>query len=215
MVKTWKVGRHLLLWHGGLMLCLGIALFCLVGFMANPIHDESGYTMAVVLAALCLLIACVCYVMQENRARRRAFIALYLLVGSVSIACWSIFWMVQSPPLDIPLLVLLAGLHGLFWGLWYLRLAFHFRAYPKKAVVLCILAGTTSSLGIVLSTRSQPTNLSAVTAVACYTMFIGVQILLTAPYLYYSFPKLRFVESVRLIFEDIAVSFRRLRQATR
>ncbi len=187
MIRTWKVGRHSLLGHGELMLCLGVALFFLVGFMANSTHDEFGYTMAVVLAALCLLIAGVCYVVQERRERHRPPIAMYLLVGSGSIACWSIFWMIHSAPLDIPILVLLAGLHGLFCGLWYLRLAFHFQAYPKKAVVLCVLAGATSSLGIILATQSQLSNLSAVTAVACYTMFIGVQILLTAPYLHQSY----------------------------
>ena len=186
MVRTWKVGRHCLMGHGVLMLCLGIALCSLGSLMTNPMVDESGYTVAVVLTALCLLITgLIAYLgALANRARHLRQVAIYLLVGAFSIACWLIFWLIQSAPVDIRLLVLLAGLHGLFWGLWYVRLAFHFQAYPRKAAVLCVLAGTTSSLGIILATQSQLTEINAVTAVACYTMFIGVQILLTAAYLY-------------------------------
>jgi hypothetical protein len=184
MVKTGKVGRNLLMGHGVLMLCLGMALFSLGSLMTNPMLDELGYTITVVLTALCLLITGVYLGVLANRARHRRPVAIYLLIGALSTACWLIFWLIQSAPLDIRLLVLLAGLHGLFWGLWYMRLAFHFQAYPRKAVVLCVLAGTTASLGIILATQSQLSKLSAVTAVACYAMFIGVQILLTTAYLY-------------------------------
>jgi hypothetical protein len=186
MVKTGKVGRNLLMGHGVLMLCLGVALSSLGSLMTNPMVDELGYTVAAVLTALCLLIAgLIVYLgVLANKASHRRPVAIYLLVGALSTACWLIFWLILSVPLDIRLLVLLAGLHGLFWGLWYMRLAFHFQAYPRKAVVLCVLAGTTSSLGIILATQSQLSKLSAVTAVACYTMFIGVQILLTTAYLY-------------------------------
>ena len=184
MVKTWNVGRHFLMGHGVLMLCLGIALCFLGSLMADPSFDALGYTIAVVLTALCLLISGVYLGVLENRAGHRRPVGIYLLAGALSIACWLIFWLIQSVPTDLRLLVLLAGLHGLFWGLWYVRLALHFQAYARKAVLLSVLAATTSSLGIILATQSQLSKLSAVTAVACYTMFIGIQILLTTMYLY-------------------------------
>lgn len=184
MVKTWNLGRIFLMGPGVLMLCLGMALFSLGSLMANPMLDKLGYTMTVVLTALCLLIAGVYLWVLENRARHRHPVPIYLLVGAFSIVCWLIFWLIQSAPLDIRLLVLLAGLHGLFWGLWYVRLALHFQAYAKKAVVLSVLAATTSSMGIILATQSELTQLSAVTVVACYMTFIGIQILLTTVYLY-------------------------------
>jgi hypothetical protein len=183
MLRTWKVGRHLM-GPGVLMLCLGTALYSLASLMTNPMLDELGYTMAVALTALCLLITGVYLGVRANRARHFRQVAIYLLVGEFSIACWVIFWLIQSAPLDIRLLVLLAGLHGLFWGLWYVRLAFHFQAYRRKSVVLFVLAGTTSSLGIILATQSPLSKISAVTAVACYAMFLGVQILLTSVFLY-------------------------------
>lgn len=166
------------------MLCLGIALSLLGSLMADPLHDALGYTMAVVLTALCLLMAGVYLGVLANRPHQCRPVAFYLLAGALSIACWLIFWLIQSAHLDIRLLILLAGLHGLFWGLWYVRLAFHFQAYARKAVVLSVLAATTSSIGIILATQSQLSKLSAVTAVACYMTFIGIQILLTTLYLY-------------------------------
>ncbi len=184
MVKTWNIGRHFLMGHGVLMLCLGIALCLLGSLMADPSLDTLGYTTAVVLTALGLLISVGYLEVMEYRAGQRRLANLYLLAGALSIACWLIFWLIQSAPTDLRLLVLLAGLHGLFWGLWYVRLADHFQAYARKAVVLSVLAATTASIGIILATQSQPSKLSAVTAVACYMMFIGIEILLTTLYLY-------------------------------
>src|ERR1035437_10830119 len=112
MVKTWNVGRHFLMGHGVLMLCLGIALCFLGSLMADPLLDALGYTMAVVLTALCLLISGVYLEVLENRAGHRRLAGVYLLAGALSIACWLLFWLFQSAPTDLRLLVLLAGLYG-------------------------------------------------------------------------------------------------------
>ncbi len=186
LVRTWNVGRHFLMGHGVLMLCLGMVLSSLGSLMTNPVFGQVGYTVAVGLTAVCLLIAGLVAYRGELKhgefPRRR--IAVFALAGALSIACWLIFFKFQSGTVDIRFLVLLAGFHGLFWGLWYMRLAFHFQAYSRKAVVLCVLAGTTTTLGIILATQFHLSEISAVTAVACYAMFIGIQILLTTLYVY-------------------------------
>src|ERR1019366_9025191 len=146
MANTWKVTSHALTWQGVLMLCLGMTLSALGSVMANPIHTESGYALAAALTALCLLIAGVYLAVTETRARLRRSAAIYLLVGVPPIVCWMIFWLIQSASSDIRLLVMIAGMHGLFWGLWYLRLAFRFQSHSVKAVLLCILGATTSCL---------------------------------------------------------------------
>jgi len=215
MAKTWKVRRNaLLMGHGALMLCLGMALCSLGSAMSNPVLDELGYAIAVVLTALCLLIPGVFFGVFAKKVRPP--IVTYLGVGALSIASWLIFWLIQSAPSDLRFLVLLAGLHGLLWSLWYVKLAFSFQACPTKAALLCVLAATTSFLGIVLATQSQFSKLSAVTAVGCYTLFIGVQILLTTTYLYRSietqeesliesgFPRTAVVENSRILIEGDA-----------
>ncbi len=186
MVRAWKVRTPFLMWHGVLMLCLGMALYFLGSFMTTPKVEALGYSVAVLLTALCLLgpgiIACIKGIAHGAWRSRKSYI--YMLAIVASLACWLVFWINQSTPLDIHLLVLLAGLHGIFWGMWYLGLAFRLQGQTRKVGLLCLLAGTTSAVGLVLATQSQLTDTIAVVAVACYTTWIGVQILLTAPYLF-------------------------------
>lgn len=184
MVRTWKVSTPFVMGHGVFMLCLGMALCSLGSLMTNPRVEVLGYSVAVFLTALCLLAPALIVgigVLANGIWHRREFY-IYLWVGVFSVVCWLVFWLNRLAPLDM--LVLLAGLHGLFWGIWYVGLAFHLQVSPLKAGLLCVLAGITSAIGIILSTQSNLSDISAVTAVACYTSWIGIQTLLTVPYLF-------------------------------
>src|ERR1700748_454349 len=113
--------------NGVLMIGLGTALCGLGTLMARPINEQLGYLSAEVLTALCLVIVCVSIGMREDRSFPRVLSSVYLAAGAVSIVCCLIFWLVQSASADLRLLGILAGLHGLVWGAWYLRLAFQFQ----------------------------------------------------------------------------------------
>ena len=184
MVKGWKVGHRFLIGHGVFMLCVGMALCSLGSFMTNPRVEALGYIVAVFLTAMCLLgQALIVYNgLLADRACRRRELYIYFWVGIFSVVCWLGFWLYRLAPLDV--LVLLAGLYGLFWSLLYIGLTFHLHASHRKAGMLCVLAGITSVIGIILSTQSNLSDVSAVTAVACYLTWIGIQALLTAPYLF-------------------------------
>lgn len=184
MIATQRIGRHFLAAHGALMLCLGLAACILATLMANPAFARFGYMIAIVLTASCLVITGIYFGAIAYSERSRLPVTNYFAVGLLSIASWVIFWFIRSAPIDLRLLSLLAGMYGMFWGLWHVRLALHLRAFPAKATFLCILAAATSFLGIVLSTQSQPSQLSAVAVVAYYSMLIGIEILLATLYLY-------------------------------
>jgi uncharacterized membrane protein HdeD (DUF308 family) len=100
-----------------------------------------------------------------------------------------IFWLLQSASVDLRLLGILAGLHGLFWGTWYMRLAFQFQSNSIKQLTLAALGATTSSLGIILATRPGLSKLSSVTVVGCYMIILGLQLYLTSAFLYREFAK--------------------------
>jgi hypothetical protein len=68
-------------------------------------------------------------------------------------------------------------------------LALKFRFLKLRALILCLFGGTTCSVGIILATRSGIGRLSAVTAAACYMLFLGTQTLLTAILLYREFER--------------------------
>jgi hypothetical protein len=183
MIRIWTVQRRYLIGHAGLMLALGMALFSLGSLMTAPVHRDLSYAVAVVLTSLCLLATGAYLGVLTFRERHRRLLTAYVLAGALSVSCWLIVWLVQSAPSDLRLLAMLAGLHGLVWGLWYVRLAFHFPASPRKMVPLCVLAAALTAIGVVIATQSELTRLNATTAVACYSAFIGSQILLTTLYL--------------------------------
>lgn len=184
MVKAWKFGTRFVMGHGVFLLCLGMALCSLGSFMTNPKVEALGYMVAVFLTAVCLLaqVLVACTRMLINRTWHRREFYIYIVVALVSITSWMVFWLYRLAPLDM--LVLLAGLQGLIWSLWYLGIAFHLQGSPRKAGVLCVLAGVTSTMGIILSTQSGLSDISAVTEVACYITWIGIQTLFTVPYLF-------------------------------
>ena len=183
MSLKWNFGRDYSAAFGGLMIGLGMALAVLGSMMSNPIREQVAYASASILTALCLVIAVFLLGIPETRNLPRDVVTVCLLVGALSIAFCLIYWLLQSTAMDIHLLGMLAASHGLFWGAWYMRLAFHFRSSPIKALVLCALAATTASFGIVVGTRFEPTKFGCVTTVGCYMIGLGIQIFITAAFL--------------------------------
>jgi hypothetical protein len=157
--------------------------------MSKPEFGGLGYGIAVAISASSLMIVTINLGRRLLAERSNPDIANYLIVGLLSIACWSAFWVIESVPTDLRLLTLLVGMHGVVWSLWYVRLAFRLKALPRKAALLCILAATTSFLGIAIATEPELTQLSAVSIAAYYAMYIGIQIFLTTIYFYREFEK--------------------------
>ena len=185
MARTWRIGRNPLLWgHGLLMLCLGVALCCLGSIMSDPAFLEAGYKIATTFTVLCLLVPGAFLLIVRQRIGRRRQMAVNVVAGASLIGCWLILWLLQSGPADLLFLNVLAGFHGVFWSIWYMKLACTFQENAKKASLLCVLAATTSFPGIILAIQSNISKLSAVTEVAWYALFVGVQILLTSMYLH-------------------------------
>jgi hypothetical protein len=175
--------------NGVLLIGLGTAMCALGSFMAKPTYEQLGYVLAEVLAALCFLIVAVSVGIRENPMLPRRPGAVYLVAGASSLVCCLIFWLLQSASVDLRLLGILAGLHGLFWGTWYMRLAFKFQSNSIKQLTLAALAATTSSLGIILATRPGLSKLGSVTLVGCYMIILGLQLYLTSAFLYREFAK--------------------------
>lgn len=175
--------------NGILMIGLGTTICALGSLMAKPANEQLGYVLAEVLAALCLLLVGVTVGIRENPMLPQRPSTVYLAAGASSIVCCLIFWRIQSASADLRLLGILAGLHGLFWGAWYLRLAFHFQSNSIRQITLAATAATTSSLGIILATRPGLGELDSVTAVGCYMILLGMQLYLTSAFLYREYAK--------------------------
>jgi hypothetical protein len=169
---------------GVLLIGLGTTMCALGSVMAKPMNEQLGYVLAEALTAVCLLIVCISIGTRKNAIAPQSPLSIYAMAGAATIVCCLIFWLIQSPSADLRLLGILAGLHGLVWGAWYLRLAFQFQPNSMKQVMLVATAATTSSLGIILATRPGLTKLGSVTAVGCYMILLGMQLYLTSAFLY-------------------------------
>lgn len=189
MTNSQTVGSPSLVAYGVLTICLGMALSASGTFMTDPIREELGYLLAEVFTAMCLLIASVFVGFMRSRLRSNRNVAIYLLAWISSIACWFVCWLLQPTTEDFSLLLSLTGLHGLFWGLWCVGMALDFRNLRARAAILCFFGGTTCSAGIMLATRTGIGRLSAVTASACFMLFLGIQTLVTAALLHRQFEK--------------------------
>jgi hypothetical protein len=181
MLKFWS---NSLTKHGVLMIALGTTLCALGSLMVRPVREEIGYVVAAALTAFCLLTAWLSLGIRPRMKVSRRPSPRYLAVGAASIVCSLLFWLFQSASIDLRVLGILAGLVGLLWASWYMRLAYQFQSSSIKAAMLCGLAATTSSIGIIVATRSGLSKLSSVTAVGCYLIVLGVQIYLTAAFLH-------------------------------
>jgi hypothetical protein len=189
MSNIWKAGSPSLIAYGVLTICLGMILSATGTFMTNPMREELGYLLCEVFTGLCLVITSVFLGVMRARTQSTRNVAIYLLAWTASIVCWFVCWLLQPSTEDFPLLLSLAGLHGLFWGLWCVGLALEFRSLKARAAALCAFGGITCSLGIILATRSGMGRLSAVTAAACFMLFLGTQTLFTAVLLHRQFER--------------------------
>ncbi len=181
-----KIGSRYLIGHGIFMLSLGMVLCTLGSWISSLKGNALGYALAVVVTAVGLLIPGI--LLSAEGLQKRLGIRpgkFYFLMAFVSLACGGLFWLASSSyDLDTRLFTVLAGGLGVFWGLWFVRLAFHVQHHPGKAGVLCLLAGGITFLGVLIAIQPDLSSLTAVTAVACYMLWIGTQILLVVPLLF-------------------------------
>lgn len=176
MVSAWRLKRDHVTANGVLMLALGTALFTTEPLLTNPKLEHFGYDLDVILTSLFLLIAVTQLAMLAKHSSRFQ-LGIYLLFTEFLAACWLLLWVARSVPLDLRFLVVLAGCHGVFWGLWLVKLAHQLRSSRMKATLLAVFAGITSAIGMIIATQPSLTRLTAVTLVSCYLLYIGVSIL--------------------------------------
>ncbi len=170
--------------HGMAVIIIGTSVCAIGSLMARPMREELGYLLAAALTSLCVVIAFLFLGFRKQWTPKRHLIPTYLAVGVSLIACCMISWLIQPGLIDIRVLGLLAGLLGLVWGSWYMKLAFHFQSNSFQACTMSVLAAAISSLGITLATRTGFSKHTAVTSVGCYIIVLGVQVYLTAAFLH-------------------------------
>jgi hypothetical protein len=171
---------------GVVMLSLGLLLFALEPFMVIPETELNGYRAAVILTAGALLFGGI-HLTRLMRGSATRLRITYGLVTELLVGCWAACWIIQSSPLDLRFLVLLAGAHGIVWGIWLLKLAIQVRMLAIRAPAVSLLGAGTSAAGIAIAVSSGLTRITALNLVACYTVCIGIVLLSLEVCLFRSF----------------------------
>ena len=170
--------------HGIVMIIIGTSVCAIGSVMARPMREELGYVLAAALTSLCVVIASLSLGFGKQWTPKRHLFPTYLAVGASLIACCMISWLIQPGLIDVRVLGLLAGVLGLVWGSWYMKLAFNFQSNSFQSCTMSVLAAAITSLGIMLATRTGFSKHTAVTLVGCYIIVLGVQVYLTAAFLH-------------------------------
>lgn len=172
----WRFTRKAVAVDAGIMLLLGTILFLFEPGMTNPTMEKDSYRVGIALTALCLVLAGTRLNRLISGASKKSRLLQLLLMESL-IACWVALWIMRGAPLDLRIILLLAGLHGILWGVWLLNLALQLRKLAIKAAMISILAATTSAAGLIIAAQSSLTTTTAFTVMACYTTYVGLELI--------------------------------------
>ena len=179
MTVSARRGSESLLMQGVMLIAAGTAACALGSLMARPAYQQTGYFIAALIIAGCLLVAVLSLRVRGRGVLSRPMAIAYIGAG-LAMVCYAAFSGLQSSPQEIPVVGLLAGLLGLFWSARCMMFAFSFPPNSIQAVGLCALAATNSSFGIIVATRTELSRLGMVVLSGCYVIVLGIQLYLTA-----------------------------------
>ena len=185
MDREVKIHTTVLILQGLLMIGLGLALFWVGSTMTNILFEATGVVVAVLLTAACLLLIGVLDAIAGftiHKGHRRE-LRCYIFVAAIAMIAGLFFWF--SPWGSVQILAALAGLQGLLWGGWDLRLASHLKDHPRERRALRIFGAITLALGILLIVGIELTSRAALFLLAFYVTYIGLHIFMIGLYIYH------------------------------
>ena len=94
-----------------------------------------------------------------------------------------------SPYASVQALAIIAGIHGIFWGILDLRLASHLEDHCRERKALRILGGVAMGIGILLIVGPELSIRDAVMLLACYLTYIGIYLVMIGIYIFHPWKK--------------------------
>ncbi len=184
MVREAKVHTIVLIVQGLFMIALGLTLFGVSSSMTNILFEAAGSLEAVLLTAAGLLLMGVIDLIGGLAIRKghRRELHIYLLIAATSMLAGLFFWF--SPVASVQILTTMAGLQGLFLGVWDLRFASHLRDHPRERKALHGMGGIALGLGLLLIASIELASRGALLLLACYLTYVGIHILIIGLYIY-------------------------------
>ena len=169
--------------HGFAMLALGLALFYIRGMITSLSWDVFGGAFAILLVAASLLfIAAVDWLCAAGLGRRQVSRLRGLLFLSTAVAACGVF-LVLDPGANIRMLCYVLAVYALSLGLGKFGLARAWTGTKRQQIVMYILAGIAVAFSVALVVFANQESRDALVVVAVYSLFMGLQMLLTMYFL--------------------------------
>ena len=155
-----------------------------------------GYTFALLLASAVLLLAVFLSYQQGlwHQVACPRVAPITPLAIALLLVCSVWFWMYPSGVAQLFIypsraahlhaMTALTGCYAMYWGLWNFELTRHLQDHPIKSAVICVFSGITSAFCLIAATAYRFSDLSAVTALAGSTIFMGMQGMAITMYLH-------------------------------
>jgi hypothetical protein len=210
MVRKLEAQTVVLIIQSLLITCLGLALLWIRSTMTNLLFEVAGCITAVLLTAAGLLLIGALDLVGGLAIRKghRRELHLYLFLGATSMIAGLVFWF--SSWGSVQILACLAGLQGLFWGVWDLRMASHLRDHPRERTALRILGFITLVLGCLLVVGMEQSSRTALVLLGLYSTYIGIHVFLIGVYvLYFVEPRCNPKTSLQSSENEVGVKYRR------
>ena len=180
---TEKTRKRLMLLHGCSMLLLGLALFYIRATMTNLFFYIFGGAIALLLVAASLLfVAGVDWICAAGLGRRQLSGLRGLLLVSTGVALCSVF-LIFYPGATFQMLCFLLAAYALTMSVGKFELARAWKGSKREQRVMYALAALALAFGVCLVSVSSSEDRASLFVVAAYSLFMGLQMLLTMYFL--------------------------------
>jgi MFS family permease len=185
MLRALKIQLRILVAHGSLALCLGVALLCLSASMTNLLFEAVAVIIALLMASKALILGALAdWVAAWGEGTKHLQRSTFYLLSGLAFATVGVFLGVYAP-LSLQWLILLAAIHALAFGLLGIVIALRAKGHgwERRAVFLfgavsIVFSGTMAGLA------RQLENRSATALLGVYFCFVGVKLFFLAWNLY-------------------------------
>lgn len=187
MTKNHLKCFHFIALRGITLLLLGGILSMLAGFMTNPRREQPAYILSLILLFAALiepLHLSVRSIMHKNKSKR--FLKLMLINVVLMLSLFATITGFNARLISSSPILILAAFLGLFWSTWCLRMAYKVCTFHVTAKTFAVLGAMNLVLGAILAAQADLNCISAVTAVACYCTWIGAEMLMMSPVLFWN-----------------------------
>lgn len=180
---TEKTRVRLMTIHGFAMLALGLALFYVRATMTNLLFYVIGGAFALLLVAASLLfIAGVDWICAAGLGRRQmSRLRGFLFLSTAAAAC-SVF-LILYPGSSIRMLCYVIAVYALLLGIGKVGLAGSWHGTKREQAIMYILAGIALAFSASLVVVAGQDERDALAVVASYSLFMGLQMLLSMYFL--------------------------------